>query len=186
MEPHPLSRPIHSITGQFLTMREFLDLLSWNLPFWNLYPLKLVLGSGWCYGIPSPHGLSHSPTNKFRFINVPLECKCNTVSLAWWSESRDHDLSGAGHSVRKASGGIRFFSNSITQLTHNEFRPNLNHSFLLRIMLNCCWCQQLSSPNITLYTCLLVSVSSHYNASSTKAGALSCSESPAPRASPGP
>lgn len=72
-----------------LTIRKFLSLLSWNLPSWDLYPLNLVLFSGWCYSTPKlePHDLSHSTLNKFEFVNVLLEGKRTTPGPAWQSEA---------------------------------------------------------------------------------------------------
>lgn len=101
------------------------------------------------------HDFSYSPLNKFGFVNIPLGCKCNTIGLIWRSESKGNSTSLARYSVHMASDKIKLSGNCITRLTHNEFRPNLNHSFLLRIMGNCCRCQQLSPPDITFYICLL-------------------------------
>lgn len=157
------------------TMRKFLDLLSWNLD-----PLKLVLSSGWCYSTSSPHGLTHPPLNKCRLVNVPLECKCNTARLARWSESRDHNLSSAGHSVHTASGGTGFQATAWRGWLIMNIDPTYTTVFS--------WEPRLTAVGVSCYQhpashhafVCSASVSTHYNATSMEAGALSCSESPAP------
>lgn len=72
-----------------LTTRKFLNLLSWNLPsgtsthwFWSC-----LLDGVTAPLLSPPHDLSYSTLNKFTFVSVLLECKCNTPVPAWQSEA---------------------------------------------------------------------------------------------------
>ena len=74
-----------------LTTRKFLNLLSWNLPSGTSTPwFWFCLLDGVIAPLSSPpphHDLSYSTLNKFTFVSVLLECKCNTPGPAWQSEA---------------------------------------------------------------------------------------------------